>query len=193
MNAAEIVIGKMQRDSSFEMRQLFAERIGKPRKTAHLHSHRQILPFDKASRDVIFVRPSVDDLGYNLPDSWWGVPRVGAIVLSVIPEQFHKLSEVGLPCKDALNRAVEVIAVRRDLKPLLGQALLKSRQEFNRRFLRALADLEVRHKLGYRHRARQISTDRQIRASRLCERDGFSFVHTSRFHRTPNTWGAIHT
>src|ERR1035441_50238 len=102
-----------------------------------------------ASRDVIRVRPSVDDLGYNLRDPWWGVPRVGAIVLSVIAEQFHKLSEVGLSCEDALNRAVEVIAVRSDLETLFTQTLLESSQEFNSGFLCALSDLEVRHQFCF--------------------------------------------
>jgi hypothetical protein len=106
MNAAEIVVRKVQGDGGFQVRQLFAERIGKPSKAAKLHPHGQVLPFHKASRDVIFVGPSVDDLGYDLRDPWWGVPRVGAIVLSVIPEQFHKLREVGLSTENALNRAV---------------------------------------------------------------------------------------
>jgi hypothetical protein len=38
------------------------------------------------------------------------------MVLSALPKQFHKLREVGLSSEDALNRAVEVKTVRRDLK-----------------------------------------------------------------------------
>src|ERR1035441_7073107 len=149
MNTAEIVIGEVQRDSGFEVRQLLAERIGKPRQSPHLHPHGQVLPLHKASRNVIFIRPSVNDLGYNLRDPWWGVPRVGAIVLSVIPEQFHKLGEVSLPSEDALNRTVEGVAVRGDLETFFRQALLRASQELNRGFLCALADLEVRHQLGF--------------------------------------------
>ena len=84
MNATEVVIREVQRDSGFQMRQLFAERVGKPCQTAHLHSHGQVLPFHVASRNVIFVGPSVDDLGYNLRDAWWGVPRIGRIELPEI-------------------------------------------------------------------------------------------------------------
>jgi hypothetical protein len=104
MNAAEIIVRKVHGESGFQVRQLFAEGIGKPRKAMHLHSHGQVLPFNKASRNVVRIRPAVNDLGYNLRDSWWGVSRVGAIVLSVIPEQFHKLGEVSLSREDALNR-----------------------------------------------------------------------------------------
>jgi hypothetical protein len=148
MNTAEIVVREVQRNSGFQVRQLFAERIGKPRQSPHLHSHCEVLPFHVAGRDMVRVGPSVDYLGYNLRDPWWGVPRVGAIVLSVIAEQFHKLREVSLPCEDTLDRTVKVIAVRGDLEPIFRQALLESSQEFDGGFLRALADLEVRHQLG---------------------------------------------
>jgi hypothetical protein len=102
-----------------------------------------------ASRDVIRIGASVNDLGYNLRDPWWGVPRVSAIVLSVIAEQFHKLCEVSLPRENALNRAVEVVSVSGDLETILTQALLKSSQELDRCFLGALPDLEVRNQLCF--------------------------------------------
>ena len=149
MNTAEIVVREVQGDSGFQVRQLFAERIRKPRQSPHLHSHSEVLPFHVASRDVVRIGPSVDDLGYDLRDPWWGVPRVGAIVLSVIPEQFYKLREVNLPREDALNRAVKVIAVRGDLETIFSQALLESGQELDRGFLGALPDLEVRHKFSF--------------------------------------------
>src|ERR1035438_1288304 len=148
MNTAEIVVREVQGDSGFQVRQLFAERIRKPRQSPHLHSHSEVLPFHVASRDVVRIGPSVDDLGYNLRESRWGVPRVGAIVLSVIPEQFHKLSEVRLSAKNALDRTVEVVAVRRDLETIFGQALLESGQELNRGFFGALANLEMGDKFS---------------------------------------------
>src|SRR5260370_11017638 len=148
MNAAEIVVREMQSDSGFQVRQLIAERISEPRKAPKLRPHGQVLPFYVAGRNVIFVRASVDYLGYNLRDPWWGVPRVGAIVLSVIPAQFHKVREVSLPRKNALNRAVEVPAIRGDLEAVFAQALLESGQELNRGFFGALPDLEVRHQFG---------------------------------------------
>jgi hypothetical protein len=96
-------------------------------KSPHLHPHRKVLALYIACRNVVGVRPSVDDLGYNLRDAWWGVPRVGAIVLSVIAEQFQKLSKVGLPSEDALNSTVEVIAVRGDLKAFFRDPVLSGR------------------------------------------------------------------
>jgi hypothetical protein len=43
---------------------------------------------------MVPVRIASADLGYDLHDAWWGIPRIGAIVLSVIPEQFHELREI---------------------------------------------------------------------------------------------------
>jgi hypothetical protein len=91
MNAAEIIVREVQGDSGFQVRELLAKCIGKSREAPKLLSHGQVLALDIASRDVVRIGLSVDDLGYNLRDLWWGVPRVGAIVLSVIPEQFKTL------------------------------------------------------------------------------------------------------
>jgi hypothetical protein len=88
----------------------FAESVRQPRESADRHAHREILAFDKASRDVIGVGASVNDLGYNLRESRWGVPRVGAIVLSVIPEQFHKLERNRI--SDTTNPRGSVLNVR---------------------------------------------------------------------------------
>jgi len=39
MNTAEIIVGKMKRDSGLQMRQLLAVRIGQPRKTQYLRQY----------------------------------------------------------------------------------------------------------------------------------------------------------
>jgi hypothetical protein len=39
MDTAEIAVGEMKRDGSFQMRQLLAESILQPRKSPHRHSH----------------------------------------------------------------------------------------------------------------------------------------------------------
>jgi len=52
MHPAKVVIRKMQGDSGFQMRQLFAESIRQPRKPAKLHPHREILPLDEARTRV---------------------------------------------------------------------------------------------------------------------------------------------
>ena len=87
MNAAEVVIGEMQCDGGFQVRQLLAERIGKPREAAHLHPHRQILALYKRRGNMVGVGTSVNDLGYNLRDLWWGVPPGGIAMLAEISEQ----------------------------------------------------------------------------------------------------------
>src|SRR5712692_9335426 len=99
MNTAEIVIGEVQCDSGFQVRELLAEGIRQPRKAPKLHSHGEVLPFYKASRDVLGVGLAKSNLGYNLRDAWWGVPPFGAVELAVIPKQFHKLGEVHVQAK----------------------------------------------------------------------------------------------
>ena len=47
MNAAEIVIREVQRNSGFQMRQLFAESVCERRKAAKLHPQGKVLPFYK--------------------------------------------------------------------------------------------------------------------------------------------------
>ena len=63
MDAAEIVIREVQRDGGFQVRQLLAESVRQPRESANRHTHRQVLAFYKASRDVVRIGPSVNDLG----------------------------------------------------------------------------------------------------------------------------------
>ena len=78
MHTAEIVVRKTQRDGSFQVRELLAESVRQARESVHLHSRGQILPFDKASRNLIGVRVALSDFGYCLHDAWWGVARIGA-------------------------------------------------------------------------------------------------------------------
>ena len=91
MSTAEIVEREVQGDRSFQVRQLLAERIGEPRKAPNLHSHRQVLPFHVASRDVVRIGIASANLGYNLRDSWWGVPPF--VVLPIVSEQLDQLRE----------------------------------------------------------------------------------------------------
>jgi hypothetical protein len=96
MNAAEIVVREVQSDSGFQVRQLLAERIREPRKTPHRHSHSQILPLNKRSADMTGIGITLSDFGYNPRDSRRGVPRIGAIELSVIAKHFRELREVAI-------------------------------------------------------------------------------------------------
>ncbi len=93
MYAAEIIVSEMQGDSRFQMRQFFAKSVRQPRQPAKLHPHRKVLPFDKTSRDVLRIGIALADLGYDLHDWPWGVPRIG-IMLAIIAKQFCELREV---------------------------------------------------------------------------------------------------
>ena len=53
MHAAEIVVGEVQRDSGFQVRQFLAEGVCQPRESANRHPHGEVLPLHKADvRDV---------------------------------------------------------------------------------------------------------------------------------------------
>ena len=86
MNPTEIIVAKVQSTSRFEILQLLRERISKPCEPSHLHPHGEVLPLHMRRADVGFVRPAISNLGYNLRDSWWGVPRC-TVVLSVVAKQ----------------------------------------------------------------------------------------------------------
>jgi hypothetical protein len=106
MNAAKIVVGEMQGDGGPQVCQFLAERIREPRKSPHRHSHGQVLALYKTGRNLFGVGIAATDLGYNLRDSWWGVPRVRALAGSF--EQFHKLCEINVGTK-ALGNANGVV------------------------------------------------------------------------------------
>lgn len=83
MDTAKVVISKMQGNRSFQMRQLFAERIGEPRKPSAHHSQGQVLPLDVTGAHVARVGIACDDFGYSLLKSWWGIssaPCIGRLV-----------------------------------------------------------------------------------------------------------------
>src|SRR5216684_8384909 len=104
MNTAQIVIRKMQSDSGFQVLQFLAKGIGQPCKPSHCHSHGKVLPFHVTSADMFRVGSTISDFGYNLRDSWWGVPRC-AVVLPVISKQLYQLREVAHASKHIFNSA----------------------------------------------------------------------------------------
>lgn len=93
MDAAEIVIGEVQRDGGFQVCQFLAEGIRQPRKSASRHSRGKVLSFHMAGRDMSRIRITSADLGYNLHDWTWGVPRIG-VGLAPLAEQLDQLREV---------------------------------------------------------------------------------------------------
>src|SRR5438105_2019684 len=109
MHTAEIVVSEMQRNSSFQVRQLLTERISQTCEPAKLHPHGEVLPFHETGRNVLRVGITSSDLGYDLRDAWWGVPRFGAVQLTKVAEQFHKLREIGIQPERVRNRALIVM------------------------------------------------------------------------------------
>jgi hypothetical protein len=148
MNTTEIVVGEVQRERGLQMRQLFAEGVGEPRKTTHLHSHSEVLPFDERSADVFRVGVPASDLGYNLDDWAWGVPFTS--MLPVVSVQFNELREIRVQSKGVRNGTlVGVISIRRDLH-MAGGALVQVMHKGFRVNRRSSADKVRRHKFVLR-------------------------------------------
>src|SRR5438309_9871831 len=93
MYAHKVIPRKMQGHGRFQVRQFFAESICEPSQSTKLHPHSEVLAFHKASRDVLRIGIALADLGYDLHDWPWGVPRI-SIVLAIITKQLCELREV---------------------------------------------------------------------------------------------------
>jgi hypothetical protein len=147
MNAAEIVIGEVQGNRGFQVRQLFAERIREPRKTPHRHPHGQVLPLHVAGRNFVGIGIAASHLGYNLRDPWWGVPRVGVFH---VPKQFHKLREVNVG-SETLGHAHGVVIqpVSRELHAI-REAMIQVPQKCRSIGPESLANVERGNQLGFR-------------------------------------------
>ena len=143
MNAAEIIVRKVQGDGGFQMGKFLAKSIGQPRKSPHRHSHSQVLPFHETGRNLIGIRLSDSDFGYNLRDPWWGVPRFGALAVPL--KRFHELREVNVRPELLGNcHRVMVQPICRELHTV-GKALMQVPQEGPRIRANALADAERRN------------------------------------------------
>ena len=66
MDAAKVVIGEVQRDGCFQVLKFLRESVRQARESAHPHPHREVLALDKASRDVVRVRPSIREAPASL-------------------------------------------------------------------------------------------------------------------------------
>lgn len=104
MDAAEIVMSKIDTNGSLEVLQFAGEADAQPRESAKLSSHREILPFDETGRNVFRVGITDSDFGYNLREAWWGVPRIGSIELPEIAKQLAQLREVHVATKRCFDR-----------------------------------------------------------------------------------------
>jgi hypothetical protein len=61
MNPTEVVVHVVQRHSVFQVLKLFAKTIRQSGKSAHSHSHRQILALNVARRNVVVIGRTTDD------------------------------------------------------------------------------------------------------------------------------------
>jgi hypothetical protein len=59
----KIIVGEVQCESGFEIRQLLGEGIRQPRKSVPCHSHGQVLPFYIACRDVFTIMSASNPSG----------------------------------------------------------------------------------------------------------------------------------
>jgi hypothetical protein len=114
MYTAEVIKREVQRNRSFQVRQLARKGIRQPGQAAKLHSHGQILPLDKRRADVSGIGITLTNFGYNLRDAWWGVPLVSE--LPVISVQLGQLSKVNVGPKALFDGlAVENVGIGGEL------------------------------------------------------------------------------
>src|SRR5579871_4164979 len=148
MHTTEIVVGKMQSDSSPKMRELLAVGVGQARETAHCHAHSEVLPLHERRADMFRIGIAKSNLGYNLRDWAWGVPPFRAVELPVI-KQLHKLREVHIQTKAHRHHCrVVVQSVRRQLNGS-GQSLVQVPKKSVRTLSCALANKERRNEFGF--------------------------------------------
>src|SRR5438093_2383620 len=93
MNPAKVVVREMQSNRSLQMRKFLAEGVRQSGESANCHPHGEVLSFHMRCADVVRIRITSSDFGYNLHDWTWGVPRI-VVMLAPLAKQFHQLREV---------------------------------------------------------------------------------------------------
>src|SRR6185312_14307073 len=141
MNAAKVVVRKVQSDSGFEVFELLGKPIRKSRQSPHIHPHREVLALHIAGGDVLRGGLPDSDFGYNLLDRTRGVPPFGA-VLPIVPKELYKLSEVHIQPK-ALGDGAGIMnqSIRRQLHRA-GKPFVQVPQERGSCLLRSLPNVE---------------------------------------------------
>ena len=128
VNTAKVVVGKVQCHGSFEIVELARKCQRQSCESGDLESHGQVLAFHEASRDVARIRISASDLGYNLRDSWWGVPLIPE--LAVIAIQLSELSEIGISAESGFNSfSTKDVRICSQLNSMIGNAAAKIKHE----------------------------------------------------------------
>ena len=105
MYAAEIVPSEIQSQHRIELLPIFRESIGQASKSAHVHSHREVLTLDMRSADLAHVGMSEH---WNLLAADTLGRRVPGFTLEISGVQFHQLREVNPLRPEAKNNGVLV-------------------------------------------------------------------------------------
>ena len=114
MNAAEVVIHEVERERVLVVLDFLGECIRQPRKAAHVHPHRKILPFDKTCRNVPSVGPSVNDRRNRADAFRWAIASLFVARIAPIELDQHRVVDLSSECQ--LNRSqVNVVTVRGQL------------------------------------------------------------------------------
>ncbi len=83
MDAAEVVIGKVQRDSPFQVVPLFGKTVGKPREPSHARMHGQTLAFYIGCADLVEVGFTLDGHWNRVANLSWAVALPGFFVARI--------------------------------------------------------------------------------------------------------------
>ena len=183
MHATEIVKGKMQVDSSPKILQFPRKRVRQSRETAKLHSYRQVLALDKTSRNVIGIRISAANFGYNLRDLSWGVAFIP--LLAIISVELRKLREIGIAAERCLDSlAVKDVGIGGQLDTMIGDSTPQFAHKELGVLAGAFADHERRNEFCVRVERNDKPTDRRSLPDRPYGRAALFSSGTSRFHHT---------
>jgi hypothetical protein len=149
MNAAEVVVSKMQSDGGFQMRQFLGIAKSEARKSFHLLAHRQVAALDKAGRNMLRIGIANSDFGYNPLERTWGVPPLRSVMLSVIPKHFRKLREVHIRAKELRNFVRVVIESVRSKLHAVRKALVQVPQKLSGIRSNTFPNTESGNQLGF--------------------------------------------
>ena len=162
MHAAEIVVRKMQINSSSKILDLSRKGIRQAGEPAKLHSYGQVLPLHVTSRNVIGIGIAAANLGYNLRDLSWGVAFIS--LLAVVSVELRKLREVRVAAQRFLNRLpVEDVGVGGQLHAMVSDSAPNVTHESLRVLAGSLADQERGNQLRVR-----IQSDENPLVAKLC-------------------------
>src|SRR6266567_5494802 len=102
MHATEVVMKKVQRNLVPMILNFLAVAVREPRKTAHPHSHRKVLPLYVARRDVLRVRLAAQHSSAATDASGWAVARFRIVIRRAV--DFHQHRVIYFRAEGIFNR-----------------------------------------------------------------------------------------